>query len=790
MKIKEESKTKMKMIDGKNFYETSNANGDVYFNKNHFASDTEGPLKGTVYYVQNSTIPAHNHIAGDIQPHLVTNRKLMVLFKPDEKEFENIFLNVRGENGQVILTKTLIHDDDKIPLCEQESISGDIDFIPPDTFDLVITEDDEIKKIATDVNYFDDVLLKNKSVKIITSDYNFSPVFSLRNDSKFSNDKILFVCNSGYGFEIIRSGKDSIKLRRGEEIYLLNVNGKWLTYSDAEYSLIKYMENTWHVSIPAAIVNPGISLEFFTSPPKGHIKNIKIGAPNKLLLNTISIGMLTPYIEKFDFQEDPEYHRQYFQQVPLSQLIVSQYDPVYLKEVMMPDGELLTDRASGNGGWHEGTLREFIAKDLIAKGINYANYGYMDSGVYKDKPLATAQITVHISVGKYENGVQVHGGSGGAGMATLTETIGNEFSHEVGHNYGLGHYPGGFYGSVDQPANVRNSAWGWDSDNNFFLPNFEKNITNKSTYLGEKSDETLSVEPFHGHSFGRDAMAGGGPMYPESNAFTLHTPYVLSEIQSFLESKAVFNPASPTGYSIWDNQMQKMKPHEVINNSVTFFDMPVRNGINITADELNNYFDKNMNVLIRCYDGRHAPYVYLPESSSSNKGLIAKFEIDSGYTVDVHVNGNFERLRRGTVISYISDGKCWLMTNDDLSNTAIVPYKQGVKVITLLGYYDPEGKMNSYIYPALNGSFGNVYNYDIKSNCYIEVECATGKKLNFPLTHVRIESNYMNKFHVNIERDLHPTTIKIYNGNKLLTQEKITLGSDDLLYTVNGAPFE
>jgi predicted Zn-dependent protease len=41
-------------------------------------------------------------------------------------------------------------------------------------------------------------------------------------------------------------------------------------------------------------------------------------------------------------------------------------------------------------------------------------------------------------------------------------------SHEVGHNYGLGHYNGGFDGSVHRPADEINSSWGWDSQKKIY----------------------------------------------------------------------------------------------------------------------------------------------------------------------------------------------------------------------------------------------------------------------------------------------------------------------------------
>jgi hypothetical protein len=135
-------------------------------------------------------------------------------------------------------------------------------------------------------------------------------------------------------------------------------------------------------------------------------------------------------------------------------MIVSQYAPLSLTEVMLPNGTLLTDFDPSKGDWHNGTMRQNIGKELISLGIDNANYGINSSagGGEDTHPYLVAQLTAHNSVGKYADGVVVHGGSGGGGIVTLDNSIGNEFSHEVGHNYGLGHYVGGFQGSVHRSA--------------------------------------------------------------------------------------------------------------------------------------------------------------------------------------------------------------------------------------------------------------------------------------------------------------------------------------------------
>jgi len=773
--------------------EPRNSPSFSYFNENYPKNDSREELEGAVYYVQNSIIPARKNILDDVQPDIIENRKLMVLFTPQEGNVDVINLKVKNIRNGIDVSRTFKPRNDRLPLALQPEVSGNVDFSIPGDFDITIDNDSKIKEISNDINAFENIISKNSTIKIITSDGNYSGQFTLRFNKEFSGKKILFICNSGYAFDVIRPRLNSMRMSRGDSYLFTNDNGNWLTENDLQYALIRYMKNCWYTFIPAEIVKPGMKLEFSTGNEAqgviGVIDNIAVGAPNQLLLHTISIGMLTPYRENFEFQANPEYHRQYFQHIPVSQLIVSAYDPVYLIEVMLPDGQLLTDTAPDNGGTHTGSMREYIGKHLISQGINYANYGYTSSKAEDtDRQMIAGQISIHLSVGKYKNGVQIHGFSGGAGMVTLSNSLGNEFSHELAHNYGLGHYPGGFYGSVAQIPSVRNSTWGWDSDKTFFIPNFQHVVTNKPTFLEEAAGETLFAPPFQGHSLGRDAMAGGEPFYPEANAFTLHTPYVLSVIQKYLESKAIFDRTSPTGFSIWNAQLKKMEPYKLINNGIDFFTMPVYNGVDITASEINKYLKNYINVLIVLRDGQHARFVYLPDADQNNNGLVVKFEINSGYSVTVKINGTEEILNKGTIKSYISNGKSWIISDSELENASIVPYKQGVKVITLVGFYDPEGKLTSYIYPALNGSYGNIYHYSKRSRCYLVIEYVSGKKFSYALAPFRYKSDEMNKFHINVERDLEPTILRLYIDDKLIIQRAIELGSDNLSYTVNGTP--
>ena len=89
-------------------------------------------------------------------------------------------------------------------------------------------------------------------------------------------------------------------------------------------------------------------------------------------------------------------------------MVVSEYEPVHLLEVMLPDGTLLTDHDPSEGGWHGGTMRQRIGKELFSIGINNANYGINSTaGVGEgEHPYFAAQLTAHNTRGVYSNGFE------------------------------------------------------------------------------------------------------------------------------------------------------------------------------------------------------------------------------------------------------------------------------------------------------------------------------------------------------------------------------------------------
>ncbi|MGL4746195.1 MAG: M66 family metalloprotease, partial [Shewanella sp.] len=472
--------------------------------------------------------------------------------------------------------------------------------------------------------------------------------------------------------------------------------------------------------------------------------------------------------------------------IPASRMIISQYAPLYLKEVMLPTGVLLTDFDPSEGGWHGGTMRQRIGKELVSHGINNANYGINSSNGEGEggHPYTVAQLTAHNSRGKYVNGVRVHGGSGGGGIVTIEASLGNEFSHEVGHNYGLGHYVDGFRGSIHRSADNINSSWGWDSDKRFFIPNFYPVKTYQDSCL-----DNLCQGPFDGRKFGVDAMAGGSP-FSKANNFTFYTPNSSSIIQRFFESKAVFDRNSPTGFSKWNNKTLRMEPYQNRIDNIELRDASIDQ---LSETGLSALLAESSMVRVSLWDGRWARNIQVPSASNENKGRNLIIAHSAGYNSHLFINGIEVIISNGFRKNFISDGNKWVEVPLVDTSVARVPKDFGVPVTTIIGYYDPLGELKSYIYPALYGAYGFIYPDDSSSisnnGCQLQVETSDGVK-HFQLANYRINGYSMNKFHINIPTAIAPNIASIFcNGNKL-DQKIIQPLEQAISFNVYGKPLE
>ncbi|MBP6080616.1 MAG: hypothetical protein KA732_04985 [Providencia sp.] len=676
------------------------------------------------------------------------------------------------------------------PNINEPSIILDIAY--PEKFSLTLDTNEKIKKFATINRTFIDLLNKNNSIKVATSNYNWAKNFSLTENDSFHNKKILFTSTAAYT-STIKYGNKNINLKRNESVlFIYDYYHKWMTINDysimRELANIQYIEHGWSTTLPANIIKPGIKFEFNSQNKKGILKNIQIDAPHELLMNTIDIGMLTPPRNNFKFQDNPELNRQYFQTIPVSQLIVSRFEPLHITKVVMPDGSIFTEKSSGDGGYHSGNMRESIGKNLISDGINLANYGINSSSSFSETFLPTSQITLHNSIGSYKNGIIVHGLSGGGGKATLEDSDGNEFSHEIGHNFNLGHYEGGFNGGIHSAPDKRNSTWGWDSLYNNFIPNFEVKKTDKATYLEVKKNNSQAQPPYRGRSFNRDAMSGGKPYDFKYNRYTLYTPYTLASIQKDMTKRHIFSIDSNTGFKKWNYKTAQMDDSSFDITDLDSLDMHFKNGVDIQKNDLEKLLSKSNLIHITIGNGYHTSNIYIPNANESNKNSVIKINSYASWDSQIHLtNGIQKTLKQNDQLFYISNGFSWQEINE--YRTYKKPDKQGIPIVTLLGYYDPENKIDSYIYPSLYGSYGMTYNPNKNAknkNVYIDVTYHDNTHSQHQLIGYRKDKNLMNKFHINLERDRKPTKANLYIDGKIIYSRDIEIKENRLPTTING----
>ena len=328
---------------------------------------------------------------------------------------------------------------------------------------------------------------------------------------------------------------------------------------------VAYTKRAWSTVLPWTVVKPGMTLVFRDETGQtGTLvaSQIEMAAPAKMYIWGIRLGMLTspPAV---DNDGQPMLTKpalaatDYFQILPVSQLTVASYEDVKLDKVMLGDGTILTGASKSQGGTYDGDMREQVGKSQFSIGINLANYG-VSSSINGDQSIGetTPQIVYHHSVGNYANGVQAHSSSGGGAIATLGTSYGNEFSHELGHHYGMGHYPGQVGNDGFWANHHADSGWGYIDHRKRMRSNLMWSAKERDPGAGTVNPQSFA----HQYIYQKDPMSGAW-LEPDSmlSRYTHYTGYTATRIQKFMD-RAWFDQGSATGYSRWDAASQKVVP--------------------------------------------------------------------------------------------------------------------------------------------------------------------------------------------------------------------------------------
>ena len=325
---------------------------------------------------------------------------------------------------------------------------------------------------------------------------------------------------------------------------------------------VTYSKRAWSTRLNWDEVQAGLKIRIVDEKNRsGELSENKIdfAAPGELVLTNIRLGLLSPVTVNnnghYMLLQPEKAGADYFQTIPAAQMTIAKYDDVVLDRVMVANGTIY-DVASGSastGDVYSGDMRENTGKSTFGVGINLANWGVTSASMLsQEQPQLTQNVNAHHARGKYANGIFNHGLSGGNGMLTLIDSVGNEFSHEIGHHYGLGHYPGKVDDKKFWSEHHADSGWGFMPLRNRMRGNFE--WWRKDVGAGTEDSPTFLAQ----YGYGRDAMSGGSNN-SDISRYTHYTGYSTKiKIQPAFD-RYMFASDSATGYKKWDASLRKMQ---------------------------------------------------------------------------------------------------------------------------------------------------------------------------------------------------------------------------------------
>lgn len=329
---------------------------------------------------------------------------------------------------------------------------------------------------------------------------------------------------------------------------------------------VLYSKRAFSAVLPWDWVQPGMALQFERADGLQGIlpaNEIEVAAPARLIFWGVRLGMLTDPPINEDSQPmlaDPaRAASDYFETSSAAQVIVASYEDVRITRAMVKGGTIYNTQSADTGDVYSGDLREQVGKSQFSTGINLANYGVPSSALSSQSTLRiTPQFVYHHSAGNYANGRVTHGLSGGNAIGTLYNSTGNEWSHEVGHHYGLGHYPGQDGDDYFWAAHHADSGWGFIAHRNRMRTNLAMDSAVRS---GLDVNGKPNPQSFAGlYSYMADAMSGGGPQTAAIfSRYTHYTGYTAKRAQQFLD-RPWFDASSSTGYTRHDAASRQSVP--------------------------------------------------------------------------------------------------------------------------------------------------------------------------------------------------------------------------------------
>ncbi|OBU40181.1 glycosyl transferase [Photobacterium phosphoreum] len=610
-------------------------------------------------------------------------------------------------------------------------------------------------------------------------------------------------------------------------------------------SKVMFSHHAWNLPLSWEWMKPGLALRFSDNRNReGELSQdmFVFGGAPELVIQNIDIGMLVEPRNQYDMINNMEQlATDYFQKIPVSKMVVADYTPLHLRKVTLPNGKVYTKASEyETPGIYAGDMRESIGKNLVSIGINNANFGIVDTaGNNSSWPRPFSHITAHNNRGRYlakdKDGVVTstvvnHGLSGGGGIVTLSSTRGNEWSHELGHNFGRGHHP------QNSSIHDMESGWGWDARYQRFIGNLHWSDA-AITMTNDNSGET--VPPFANEfRFMREAMGGGeNALTGLISNYTLEHPMATRVTQDWFNRSNNLDMDSSTGFVKWDQTSQRYVESETGFAAATQQGVPV-----ITVLGIYDPTETNSSQIYPLTYSNYGNLFDLPAPSTTTpqrEGWVSvadmsdterydtewqQIKIDNqwlplcqfSYTNSNGENANFVGFenaeaatchvsadmfwsvnnQREVPVSSVNDYQLLASKGDKLGNVTYTPTVElGEKTLCSLDKsgtsHDGAGFIENnkctqianikhtngatWAYATHQGGIKQ-YSFVSQKQCQLVVEGENGDITNIALSGSRHNSNESNKLHLNLPADNHPARITI--------QCSSATGSESVLDTV------
>lgn len=342
---------------------------------------------------------------------------------------------------------------------------------------------------------------------------------------------------------------------------------------------IVYSKRAWSFVLPYDSVRAGLELNFIVdkgaeTEKQGTLYPSSIDFAKATFLETqaLRVGYLSapPRNDSHLLVTDPiSAATDYFQTLPVSKLTMGVYAEMQLDSVIVSRGEngkakiYHGGKSDTNGDIYSGDMREDVGKSTISVGIDSANYGVSSNTMEQKFEAIYKSRTSHFAQGNYQNGLQGHCCSGGNGISTLAAGVGNEVSHEWGHDYNLGHYP--------WREKTRDGRWafhhpdtGWG-----YFAQYGRMHTNLGKYVGDTSKvEECRWGPDYpggtgallvtarvcsnGWIYQNDPMSGGAYGTSPLTRYTYYVSHTAKAIQNYLGQFPQPTKDFASGYKKWN----------------------------------------------------------------------------------------------------------------------------------------------------------------------------------------------------------------------------------------------